>query len=566
MPETRVGTGDHPQISQITPTGKGPPEWMPETRVGPGDHPQISQVTPTGRGPPERPTEGRVVIMDSGRLTGDRREPAPCALVIFGASGDLVSRKLLPALWNLHCEGSLPAGFSVLGVARSEGDDESFRQEALAAVREHSRFPERCDSAWEEFAAGIFYQQGQYHDPENYRRLKQRLDQLCAGRGSCGNHLLYLAIPPPGYEGVVRQLGDAGLARSSGWTRIVVEKPFGSDLESARRLNEALRAVFDEAQIYRIDHYLGKETVQNLLVFRLANGVFEPIWNRRYVSHVQLVAAEQLGVEGRGRYYEQAGALRDMVQNHLMQVMCLVAMEPPARFDQRSVRNEKTKVLEAVRPIGMDEVPLWTARGQYSAGTIEGKSVPDYRQERDVAPDSRTETYAAVKFMIDNWRWAGVPFYLRSGKRMARRVTEVSIHFRSAPHLLFREFGDDGPEQNVLTIRIQPDEGIQLRFGVKVPGAGMHIRPVDMEFDYCREFRREPPEAYERLLLDCMLGDITLFSRDDWMELSWQLIDPIVNAWSADDGSVPQYEAGTWGPATADALPGREGNAWRTPE
>ncbi len=504
----------------------------------------------------------------NGLQTGVRKPP-PCAMVIFGASGDLTQRKLLPALWNLFMEDQLPAEFSVVGVARTPKSDAAFRDEARQSVLEHSRFRDPDPERWEAFAAGISYVQGQYHDPSTYRRLREHLDELCNRRGSCGNQLFYLATPPSGYEEIIRQLGASGLSQhgpEGGWARIIVEKPFGRDLRSARKLNETLRSVFKEEQIYRIDHYLGKETVQNLMVFRFANGIFEPIWNRRYVDHVQISVAEKLGVEGRGAYYEEAGALRDMVQNHLMQVMCIVAMEAPARFDDRSVRNEKVKVLEAVRPITPEEVPHWTARGQYGPGLIDGKPVPGYKQEPGVSRESHTESYAAVKFQIDNWRWAGVPFYLRSGKRLPKRVTEVSIHFKRAPHLVFRDFGDLALERNVLTIRIQPDEGIHLRFGVKIPGVGVEIQPVTMRFCYNEAFRAEPPEAYERLLLDCMLGDITLFSRDDWMERSWELIDPVLQAWSADRRPLPQYPAGSWGPAAADQLLAQNGHTWWEPE
>jgi glucose-6-phosphate 1-dehydrogenase len=489
--------------------------------------------------------------------------------VIFGASGDLTRRKLLPALWNNFAEGRLPDGFSVVGVARSESSREGFREDALEAVREHSRLGEPSPERWEAFAAGLHYLQVRYDDPATYAALKRLLDGLCQERGSCGNHLFYLATPPSGYGEIVRQLGEARLAvqdEGGPWRRIIVEKPFGTDLPSARRLNQELRAVFSEGQIYRIDHYLGKETVQNLLVFRLANGIFEPIWNRRYVDHVQISAAEELGVEGRGSYYEETGALRDMVQNHLLQVMCLVAMEPPTRLDPRHVRNEKMKVLEAVRPMAGAEACRWTVRGQYAGGIVGEREVPGYREEADVSPVSQTETYAAVRFLIDNWRWADVPFYLRSGKRLADRVTEVSIHFRRAPHLLFRSFGCELPERNVLTMRIQPNEGIALRFGAKVPGAGMEIRPVTMRFDYDEEFHRDPPEAYERLLLDAMLGDISLFSRDDWMERSWELIDPIEAAWREHCQPLPRYPAGAWGPAEADELLARDGRSWWTAE
>jgi len=499
---------------------------------------------------------------------GESRIPDPCAVVIFGASGDLTRRKLLPALWNLFVERRLPEGFAVVGMARSEKSDAGFRGEAREAAERYSRFRQVDADRWERFAANVFYLRGQYDRPESYVELQRLLERLRVERGAGANHLFYQATPPSGYEEIIARLGGAGMAeesRQTAWRRIIVEKPFGSDLESARHLNGLLRQVFKESQVYRIDHYLGKETVQNLLVFRFGNGIFEPVWNRRYVDHVQISVAEELGVEGRGVYYEEAGALRDMLQNHLMQLLCLIAMEPPARLDHRAVRNEKSKVLEAIRPITVEEVPEWAARGQYGPGSANGRAVPGYLEETGVSPESTTETYAAVKFQVDNWRWAGVPFYLRSGKRLPRRVTEVSIHFRRAPLLLFRDYGSLLPDRNVLTLRIQPNEGIRLRFGVKVPGAGMDVRPVTMRFEYAEEFQAEPPEAYERLLLDCMLGDITLFSRDDWMELSWHLIDPILESWAGSKGRLPQYPAGTWGPIEADSLLGRDGRAWWNP-
>jgi len=496
-------------------------------------------------------------------------QPESCTVVIFGASGDLTHRKLLPALWNLYVEGRLPEGFAVVGMARSASSHEEFRRGAREAAEQHSRFPEPEAEQWERFESGLFYLRGRYDDPASYEALRDLLHRLARERGAGGNTLFYLATPPSGYQEIVEQLGRAGLAAEQpgdAWRRIIVEKPFGRDLGSARELNACLQRVFAEPQIYRIDHYLGKETVQNLLVFRFANGIFEPIWNRRYVSHVQISVAEEIGVEGRGAYYEEAGALRDMVQNHLMQVLCLVAMEPPVRLDHRSVRNEKSKVLEAIRPITEADVPALAVRGQYASGSVRNRPAPGYREEEGVSPESRTETFAAVKWVVDNWRWAGTPFYLRSGKRLPRRVTEVAIQFRQAPHLLFQDFGDDLPERNLLIIRIQPNEGIGLRFGVKVPGAGMHIRPVCMDFDYASTFRCDNPEAYERLLLDCMLGDVTLFARDDWMELSWKLIDPILRAWHSDPQPPPLYAAGSWGPKEADELMERDGIAWWNPE
>jgi glucose-6-phosphate 1-dehydrogenase len=494
----------------------------------------------------------------------EMRAGDPCTVVIFGASGDLTQRKLIPALWHLFLEKRLPAQFRILGVARSAPHRTGFGSEALAALPGRTGHAEE----WAHFVSRLEYLQRPYDEPQSYLDLRARIEALGEQDGAPYNVLLYLSTPPSGYEEIISQLGGAGFAAlpNGRWSRIIVEKPFGTDLTSSIALNQALRGVFEEQQIYRIDHYLGKETVQNLLVFRFANGIFEPIWNRQYVDHVQISVAEALGVEDRAVYYEKSGALRDMVQNHLMQVLCMVAMEAPASLEQRAVRNEKSKVLEAIRPIAEAEVPKWAVRGQYAAATVGGESLRGYLQEKGVEPDSRTETYAAVKFRIENWRWAGVPFYLRSGKRMQRRVTEVSIFFRRAPHLLFRSAGAEAPDRNVLTIRIQPDEAIDLSFGVKQPGAGMIIRPTTMRFDYQEHFHTDPPEAYERLLLDCMRGDITLFSREDWMNLSWKIMDPILSYWSGSPDLLPQYRSGGWGPAEADELlKADEKRGWANP-
>ena len=499
----------------------------------------------------------------------EARAHDPCTVVIFGASGDLAHRKLLPALWQLHRENRLPAGFATVGLARTQKTDDEFRAEIRAALVRHSRSGPPEEELWNGFARRLTYLSRPYDEPATYHSLAEHLNLLNRCHHAGPSVLYYLSTPPQGYEEIVRQLGAAGLTSEAPgrWSRIVVEKPFGSDLESSRALDETLRGVFHEDQIYRIDHYLGKETVQNLLVFRFANGIFEPIWNRQYVDHVQISVAEELGVEGRGQNYDRVGALRDMLQNHLLQVLCLVAMEAPATQNARAVRNEKSKVLEAIRPIREDEVERYAARAQYSIGSLANEEpASGYLQEPGVAPDSRTETYAAIQLRVDNWRWAGVPFYLRSGKRMRRRVTEVSIVFRSAPHLIFRNFGLSPLERNVLTIRVQPDEGIFLRFGVKAPGAGMGVRTVPMAFSYHDTFQVDPPEAYERLLLDCLRGDITLFSRDDWIDHSWTLLDPILRAWAASPGPLPQYPAGSWGPVEADRLLGAPERHWINPD
>jgi glucose-6-phosphate 1-dehydrogenase len=492
-----------------------------------------------------------------------QRTPEPCTVVIFGATGDLTHRKLVPALYNLQRERLLPPGFNVVGFARRDWTDEYFRESLEKDGRQYSRSG-LDDSLWGSFAGEIAYLPSSFDDPAGYERLAGRLAQLDEQRGASGNRLFYLATPPESYPTIIQQLGAAGLARSprGGWVRIIIEKPFGRDLASARALNAEVHKVFDEAQVYRIDHYLGKETVQNILVFRFSNGIFEPIWNRSYVDHVQITVAETVGVEGRGGYYERAGALRDMVQNHLMQLLTLTAMEPPVGYRADAVRDEKVKVLRAIRPLTsvMDE----TARGQYGPGTVNGQAVPGYREESGVASDSRTETYVALRFFVDNWRWAGVPFLLRTGKRMAKRASEIAIQFRQAPHLLF----DSGPlndiEPNVLAVKVQPDEGITLRFDSKVPGQANQIRPVTMDFRYNASFGVESPEAYERLLLDAMLGDSTLFTRSDEVETSWSLITPIHQAWDAAPApEFANYEAGSWGPKTADALLEREWRRWR---
>jgi glucose-6-phosphate 1-dehydrogenase len=498
------------------------------------------------------------------------RTAPPNTVVIFGASGDLTQRKLVPALYNLALERLLPAGFAIVGVARRDISNENFREQMLAGINQFSRNRPADPAIWDSFAKGICYHQGNFTDPEAYQRLADLLDEMDRAHGTGGNRLFYLATPPDYFDDILKHLGEAGLTRQNengrGWVRVVIEKPFGRDLDTAQDLNRKVHAVLDESQVYRIDHYLGKETVQNILVFRFANGIFEPLWDRRYVDHVQITVSESVGVEGRAGFYETAGVIRDIIQNHMLQVMTLVAMEPPVNFAANAVRDEKVKVLRAVRPIEPEEVGQFTVRGQYGPGSVNGKRAPGYREEPGVAPDSVTETFAAFKFYVDNWRWAGVPFYLRSGKRMPRRVTEVAIQFKQPPLVLFGEAATSGLGPNVLAIRIQPDEGISLRFGSKVPGPAAQVRSVTMDFRYGALFGGEPPEAYERLLLDCMVGDGTLFARSDEVESAWQLITKILAGWqAARPAGLTNYDAGTWGPPEADALIERDGRAWRRP-
>jgi glucose-6-phosphate 1-dehydrogenase len=502
------------------------------------------------------------------------RNPAACAMAIFGVSGDLTSRKLMPSLYDLAVSVPLPPGFSIIGISRREWSDDQFRAEMHEAVKEHATAPV-TDEAWESFARGLFYVQGNFDDPDTYDRLGQRLQEVDAERVQNGNRLYYLATPPSFYEQIVRLLGEKQLVRrqelydtsTDGWTRIVIEKPFGHDLASARHLNAAMNAVFAEPQVYRIDHYLGKETVQNVLAFRFANILFEPVWNRHYVDQVQITVAESLGVENRATYYEEAGALRDMVQSHMLQLLSVVAMEAPAFFNGNALRDEKVKVLRSVVPPRGENVSNSVVRGQYSAGFIAGSPVPSFRNEAGVAPTSRTESFVALRLEIDNWRWAGVPFYLRTGKRLPRRVTEIAIQFRSVPHLMFKLPEGLGLPPNVLTMRIQPDEGITLRVAAKVPGAGTRLQPVRMDFDYGSSFGQAGPDAYVRLLLDAMLGDPTLFARDDEIDTAWSLMQPILDAWANAPATLPlpTYEAGSWGPEEAELLMARDQRTWRRP-
>ena len=496
------------------------------------------------------------------------RIPDPHVMVIFGAGGDLSKRKLIPALYTLARERLLPGGFAMLGTANRKLSEKQFRAEMLDSCNRFARLRPVDKTLWKNFSETLFYEQGNFGDPVFYRALAGRIKAIQDKLGIPPNILFYLSVPPSVFPMIVKNLREAGLVSrdSSPWTRIIVEKPFGRDLQSAQTLNRQLKEVFREVQIFRIDHYLGKETVQNMLAFRFANGIFEPLWNSRYVDNVQITAAEPIGMEGRGGYFEEAGILRDMVQNHLFQVLCLTAMEPPVSMEAGAVRDEKVKLLKALRPIPPKEMDKHVVRAHYRLGRVMGESVPGYRDEPGVAKNSTTETYVALKLCIENWRWAGVPFFLRTAKRMPKKVTEISILFKQAPLVMFGGNGGALPAANVLAIRIQPDEGIALHFGSKVPGPSTEIAPVSMEFRYGTSFGQEPPEAYERLILDAMLGDGTLFIRDDETETSWRFISRIHETWKKQRRKrIPEYHAGTWGPKEAEELmAGTEFN-WRNP-
>jgi glucose-6-phosphate 1-dehydrogenase len=495
------------------------------------------------------------------------RTSDPCVCVIFGASGDLTQRKLLPALAGLLRDGLLPGGFTAVGFARRDLGDEGFRKVLRDGVAEFGR-GEGDPALVQEMARGLFYCRGEFGDAEAYERLRALLERIDRERGTRGNRLFYLATPPDAYEVILANLARSKLSvpPAGGFARVIVEKPFGRDLASAQKLNAQVLEAFAEGQVFRIDHYLGKETVQNILVFRFANGIFEPLWNQKYVDHVQITVAETVGVEGRAGYFEQAGIARDMIQNHMLQVLCMTAMEAPSSFAADAVRDEKVKVLRSIRPLTREQALENTVRAQYGPGFIGGKPVPAYREEDGVEATSVTETYVAARIHLDNWRWAGVPFYLRSGKRLPRRVTEVAIAFKQAPHLLFAKSGCDKAPDNQLILRIQPDEGIALKFASKVPGIDLDIRDVKMDFRYGTSFGRETSDAYERLLLDAMLGDSTLFTRRDEVEEAWAFVDRILAAWNDEEReSLPTYEAGKWGPTDADELLTRDGRAWRKP-
>ena len=492
-----------------------------------------------------------------------RAVPQPCTVVIFGATGDLTHRKLVPALYNLAADGELPPAVTVVGFARREKSDDEFRRELEEAARKFSRQTIR-DEIWATFSQAIYYHQSEFGDEAGYKKLAERVDKIDNERGTRGNRLFYFAAAPDQFETILKNLKDAGLnkTREGSWARVIIEKPFGTDLKTARELNRVVHSAFSEEQTYRIDHFLGKETAQNILVLRFANSIFAPIWNRRYIEHIQITAAETLGVEGRAGYYEGAGALRDMVQNHLLQLLCLVAMEAPTDLSADSIRDEKVKVVKSLRHFATDQIAANVVRGQYGEGAINGKPVPAYRSEEKVNPESSTETFVALRLNIDNWRWWDVPVYMRVGKRLPKSGTEISIHFKKAPAVLFNK---DLTDQNVLVIRIQPDEGISLRMYAKVPGTSFRVEPVKMDFHYGTSFGKSSPEAYERLLLDAMSGDATLFARHDEVEEAWAFVDVIENAWheKKDAPKLCFYPAGSWGPDEADELLARDGRAWR---
>jgi glucose-6-phosphate 1-dehydrogenase len=500
------------------------------------------------------------------RQVQDRRLPriaGPCGLVIFGVTGDLARKKLMPAVYDLANRGLLPPGFSLVGFARRDWADQDFAQIVHDAVKEHARTEFR-EEVWRQLAEGVRFVPGNFDDDEAFKTLRQTIVDLDMQRGTGGNHAFYLSIPPRYFSDVIGQLKRHGLAEQPAdtWRRVVVEKPFGHDLASARELNDVVSEVFPPGSVFRIDHYLGKETVQNILAMRFANTMFEPIWNSNYVDHVQITMAEDIGIGGRAGYYDGIGAARDVIQNHLLQLMALIAMEEPTSFDAQSLRIEKQKILESVvLPRRLD---LHTARAQYVEGWAGGVKVPGYTDEPDIPADSGTETFAAMRLDVETRRWAGVPFYLRAGKRLGRRVTEVAVVFKRAPHLPFTNTSTEDLSQNALVIRIQPDEGVTLRFGSKVPGTAMEIRDVNMDFAYGGSFTETSPEAYERLILDVLLGEPPLFPRHEEVELSWKILDPVVDYW-AEHGKPDTYAAGTWGPASADEMLARDGRTWRRP-
>lgn len=520
------------------------------------------------------------------KIWQDGHMPQPCAIVIFGATGDLAQRKLLPTLAHLMHDHPLPQSFCIVAFARRPLDDEQWRAMALKSINTFMPEDDRLDEEGQkQFASHLFYCQSNFEDPQGYQKLKQLLEKLDREQGTAGNRLFYLATPPETDSQIIAQLGAAGLShpgQGSGnghdeqgnhsnnhgksWARIIIEKPFGHDLATAQKLNRDLGRVFRENQIYRIDHYMGKETVQNILAFRFSNGIFEPLWNQRYIDHVQITVAESLGIGTRAEFYESEGAIRDIVQNHIMQVLCLTGMEPPVAFDAEAIRDEKVKLLRAINPLTPDEAKQDVVRAQYVAGEVDGEHVVGYKEEQGVKPDSTTETFVALKFFIENWRWEDVPFYIRTGKRLPKRSTEVTIQFKRVPHLLYKPSETKGLVPNRLTIRIQPDEGIALKIGAKVPGAANQLSSVDMSFSYNQAFGIESPEAYERLIADCILGDSTLFIRRDEIEASWRIIDSITKVWKQlPPSTVHTYTAGTWGPAEANELLERDGRFWDNP-
>ncbi len=509
--------------------------------------------------------ESGVAQRENPLIEGLERLPVhPTSLVIFGATGDLAHRKLLPALYNLAHEGALPERFDLIGVGRRDQEHEHFRDATLASIQRFCRRrpdPDVLEGLLDE----VRYVQGSFDDAEVYIELAKTLKEFDERAGIRMDRVFYMSTAPEFFPLIAGKLGEFGLNHADGAeVRVVIEKPFGYDLASARRLNAQLLEVFEESQIFRIDHYLGKETVQNLLAMRFANALFEPVWNRNYIDHVQITAAEDIGIEGRAGYYERAGALRDLVQNHMLQLLALLAMEPPTAFDANRLRDEKLKVLEAIVPPAVEDVPGMAVRAQYGPGVVGGKRVPGYLEEPGVSPDSRTETYAALRLHVSNWRWAGVPFYLRTGKRLARKLTEIAVILRPVPHVAFQSSGSVGIQANQIVFTLQPDEGVSVSIGAKIPGSRMRIRPVNMEFRYGTSFLSESPEAYERLILDAMRGDATLFTRNDEIEALWGIIDPILEAWATDTTSpIPQYPAGGSGPDESNRLVQEDGKMWR---
>src|SRR4051794_18483232 len=498
---------------------------------------------------------GLTQMFENPLTEGLERLPVhPTTLVIFGASGDLAKRKLMPAIYNLAHEGALPERFNLIGCARSEWSDDEYRDVARDAIQKFSR-RKPDETVLDSLLSRVRYVPGTFDDPKLFAKLDETAEQEDEEAGITFNRIFYLSVAPQFFETIAEQLGQTGMNKhADAETRIVVEKPFGHDLASALHLNSALLSVFDEKQIYRIDHYLGKETVQNTLVLRFANGIFEPVWNRSYVDHVQITASEEVALEGRAGYYDNAGALRDLIQNHLLQLLMLTSMEPPVSFSADDLRDEKVKVLHAIKPPTVEDVPKMAVRAQYSAGNAGGKDVPGYLEEDGVAENSVTETFAAVRLKIDNWRWAGVPFYIRTGKALARKGTEIVITLKPVPHLAFQQQGSVGVHPNELILAVQPNEGVSMTLMAKIPGSRMRVRPVNMEFLYGASFLSQSPEAYERLILDTMRGDATLFARNDEVEAAWRIVDPILTAWSKDTEPIPQYKAGSSGPAEQDSI------------
>jgi glucose-6-phosphate 1-dehydrogenase len=570
-PKRRRVPRETPGVPKTKP-GEPPPVVAPETAPDrtphpaprPKDAPRTMRDLRLARSSKRRPQKREENPLREGlRL---ERVPDPSTLVLFGATGDLAHRKVVPALYQLWRTNLLPHEFVVLAIGRRPYDDATLRDELRASLEKYSRVLPLDEAAWRSFSSRIRYQHLDFADPAGYDALAGRLAEIDKEQNSRGNHLFYLATQPSAFAEIVSQLGRVGLdheRHEGGWRRVVIEKPFGHDLDSAIRLNREVGKVFRERQVYRIDHYLGKETVRNLLVFRFGNGIFEPIWNRRHIDHVQITVAESIGVENRGAFYEETGASRDFLQNHLLQLMSLVAMEPPATFEADALRDEKVKVIRAIGELSPDEIRTDVVRGQYGKGWVAAKPVAGYREEPEVNRDSETETFIAARFEVDDWRWSGVPFYLRTGKRLPKRATEIAIQFKEVPHRLFKDSSSE-PDPNLLAIRIQPDEGIMLRFGAKVPGLGIDVRSVTMDFTYGSAFSVDSPDAYETLILDALLGDASLFTRADEVETAWGIVTPIIDSWANDDPpNFPNYEAGTWGPEEADQLLKREGRRWR---